>query len=46
MHAEACASFYVETVGLKPANLPIENAYGVTDGRVTLIFMPWKIKDQ
>ena len=28
-----------------PANLPIQNAYGVTDGHVTLILMPWSIKD-
>lgn len=41
---EACAEFYVEVFDLKPANLPIENAHGVTDGRVTLILLPWSIK--
>lgn len=45
LNAEACAAFYVEMFDLKPANLPIEDAHGVTDGRVTLIFMPWSIKD-
>jgi catechol 2,3-dioxygenase-like lactoylglutathione lyase family enzyme len=45
LNAEACAEFYIEAFDLKPANLPIENAHGVTDGRVTLIFMPWDIRD-
>ncbi|MDH3240551.1 MAG: VOC family protein [Alphaproteobacteria bacterium] len=45
LNAEACAEFYIEMFDLKPANLPIERAYGVTDGRVTLIFLPWSIKD-
>lgn len=45
LNAEACAAYYIEMFDLKPANLPIENAYGVTDGRVTLILMPWDIRD-
>ena len=45
LNAEACAEYYMDIFDLKPANLPIENAYGVTDGRVTLILMPWSIKD-
>ena len=45
LNPEACAAYYMEIFDLKPANLPIENAYGVTDGRVTLILMPWSIRD-
>ena len=42
---EACAEFHTAIFDLKPANLPIENARGVTDGRVTLILLPWNIRD-
>lgn len=45
LNAEACAEFYIEMFDLKPANLPIANAFGVTDGRVTLVLIPWKLKD-
>ncbi len=45
MNAEACAEFYMSMFDLKPANLPIDNAYGVTDGRMTIILMPWSIHD-
>jgi catechol 2,3-dioxygenase-like lactoylglutathione lyase family enzyme len=45
LNAEACAEFYMSMFDLKPANLPLDNAYGVTDGRVTIILMPWSIKD-
>lgn len=45
LNAEACAEYYIEMFDLKPANLPIENAHGVTDGRVTLILMPWSVRD-
>jgi predicted enzyme related to lactoylglutathione lyase len=45
LNAEACAEYYIEMFDLKPANLPIRNAYGVTDGHVTLILMPWSIND-
>jgi catechol 2,3-dioxygenase-like lactoylglutathione lyase family enzyme len=45
LNPEACAEFYAAMFGLKPANLPIPDARGVTDGRVTIILMPWSIKD-
>ena len=46
MNAEACAAFYAEMFDLKPANLRIDaEAYGVTDGRMTLVILPWNIKD-
>lgn len=45
MNAEACAEYYVDMFDLKPANLPIENAFGVTDGRVTLVLLQWRIDD-
>lgn len=45
LNPEACAEYYIEMLDLKPANLPIEKAFGVTDGRVTLILMPWDIRD-
>ncbi|MFN4281549.1 MAG: VOC family protein [Alphaproteobacteria bacterium] len=45
LNAEVCAEYYVDMFDLKPANLPIKNAHGVTDGMVTLIFLPWNIED-
>lgn len=45
LNPEACAAYYIEMFDLKPANLPISNAFGVTDGHVTIILMPWSIKD-
>ena len=45
LNPEACAQFYVSMLGLTPANLPIEKACGVTDGRVTIILMPWHLTD-
>ncbi len=45
LNAEACAEFYMDMFDLKPANLPIRNGHGVTDGRVTLIFLPWNLMD-
>ncbi|MGE0653509.1 MAG: VOC family protein [Alphaproteobacteria bacterium] len=45
MHAEACAEFYMDMFDLKPSNLPIEGAYGVTDGRMSIVILPWSIKD-
>jgi catechol 2,3-dioxygenase-like lactoylglutathione lyase family enzyme len=41
----ACAEFYATMFDLKPANLPVADACGVTDGRVTIILMPWRITD-
>jgi len=45
LHAEACAEFYMDMFGLTASNLPIEGAYGVTDGRMSLLLLPWSIKD-
>lgn len=45
LNAEACAEFYTDVFDLRPVNLPLDNAHGVTDGRVTLILMPWNIRD-
>lgn len=45
LNPEPCAEFYMRMFDLMPANLPIADAYGVTDGRVTIILMPWRIKD-
>lgn len=45
LNPEACAEFYMDTFDLKPSNLPIDNAYGLTDGRMSLILLPWSIKD-
>ncbi len=43
-HAERCAQFYVEVFGLTPLNRKDENFY-LSDGRVTLMIIPWKIED-
>jgi catechol 2,3-dioxygenase-like lactoylglutathione lyase family enzyme len=43
-HAEKCAAFYVEVFGLTPLNRQDENFY-LSDGRVTLMIIPWKISD-
>ncbi len=45
MHAEKCAEFYMDMFGLQPSNLPIEGAYGLTDGRMSIILLPWSIKN-
>ncbi|MFM2129285.1 MAG: hypothetical protein RL477_831 [Pseudomonadota bacterium] len=45
LNPETCAAFYMDVFGLRPANLPIEGAHGVTDGRVTIILMPWDMMD-
>jgi catechol 2,3-dioxygenase-like lactoylglutathione lyase family enzyme len=44
LHAEKCAQFYIEVFGLTPQNRPDENFY-LSDGRVTLMIIPWKISD-
>lgn len=44
LHPEACAEFYMDVFGLQPSNLPIEGGYGVTDGRMSVILLPWSIK--
>ena len=43
-HAEKCAEFYVEVFGLTPRNRQDENFY-LSDGRVTLMIMPWRMSD-
>jgi catechol 2,3-dioxygenase-like lactoylglutathione lyase family enzyme len=44
-HAERCAQFYVEVFGLTPLNQPKDDNFYLSDGRVTLMIMPWKISD-
>jgi catechol 2,3-dioxygenase-like lactoylglutathione lyase family enzyme len=44
-HAERCAQFYVEVFGLSPLNRPKDENYYLSDGRVTLMIIPWKITD-
>jgi catechol 2,3-dioxygenase-like lactoylglutathione lyase family enzyme len=43
-HAERCAQFYVEVFGLKPLNRK-DDSYYLSDGRVTLVIIPWRIAD-
>jgi catechol 2,3-dioxygenase-like lactoylglutathione lyase family enzyme len=48
-HAERCAEFYAEVFGLTPLDRPKDgnedgNFY-LSDGRVTLMIIPWKITD-
>jgi len=44
-HAERCAEFYVEVFGFKPLSKPQDENFYLTDGRVTLMLIPWKIAD-
>jgi catechol 2,3-dioxygenase-like lactoylglutathione lyase family enzyme len=44
-HAERCAQFYVEVFGLAPLNRPKDDNFYLSDGRVTLMIIPWKISD-
>ena len=43
-HAERCAQFYVEVFGLTPLNKKDDNWY-LSDGRMILMIIPWKITD-
>jgi catechol 2,3-dioxygenase-like lactoylglutathione lyase family enzyme len=50
LHPERMAEFYVEALGLNPTNGPANRPAGdanqyLTDGRVTMILMPWAITD-
>ena len=46
MNAEKVAEFYTEALDLKLTNGPVpEGAFGVTDGRMTLMIMQWDIDD-
>ncbi|HXI99580.1 MAG TPA: VOC family protein [Micropepsaceae bacterium] len=44
-HAERCAEFYMEVFGLKPADRPKDENFYLTDGRMILMIIPWKISD-
>ena len=44
-HAERCAQFYTEVFGLTPLNRPKDENFYLSDGRVTLMIIPWKIGD-
>jgi predicted enzyme related to lactoylglutathione lyase len=46
LHPERVAEFYVDALGLSPANRQAddENHY-LTDGRITMVIMPWAITD-
>jgi len=43
-HAERCAQFYVKVFGLKALNRKDDNWY-LSDGRMILMIIPWKITD-
>ena len=45
MNAEKMAEFYAEVFDLKPSNQVPEGAYGLTDGRMTLIILQWDLND-
>jgi catechol 2,3-dioxygenase-like lactoylglutathione lyase family enzyme len=44
-HAERCAQFYAEVFGLKLLNQPKDENFYLSDGRVTLMVIPWKLAD-
>jgi catechol 2,3-dioxygenase-like lactoylglutathione lyase family enzyme len=44
-NAERCAHFYAEVLGLPLLNKPADDNYYLSDGRVTLVVMPWKMED-
>jgi catechol 2,3-dioxygenase-like lactoylglutathione lyase family enzyme len=44
-HAERCAQFYAEVFELTLLNRPNSPGFHLSDGRVTLLIMPWKITD-
>jgi predicted enzyme related to lactoylglutathione lyase len=46
MNVEHCAEFYHDVFQMTPLNLQEDDdSYSLTDGRVTLKLMPWKITD-
>jgi catechol 2,3-dioxygenase-like lactoylglutathione lyase family enzyme len=46
MNPEACAEFYADVLELQPANRePYDENYYLTDGRITLVLMPWAIQN-
>jgi catechol 2,3-dioxygenase-like lactoylglutathione lyase family enzyme len=44
-NAEWCAHFYAEVFGLPLLNKPDDDNYYLSDGRVALVVMPWKLSD-
>jgi catechol 2,3-dioxygenase-like lactoylglutathione lyase family enzyme len=44
-HAERCAEFYTTVFGLAPADRPKDDNFYLTDGRMILMIIPWKIAD-
>ena len=44
-HAERCAGFYAEVFGLTLLDRPGDENYHLSDGRMTLLVMPWKISN-
>lgn len=44
-NAERCAQFYAEVFGLALLNRPSDGNYYLSDGRVTLAILQWKITD-
>jgi catechol 2,3-dioxygenase-like lactoylglutathione lyase family enzyme len=43
---ERVAAFYADVFELEPRNVPREDgSYSMTDGRVTMAILPWKISD-
>lgn len=46
LHPEQAAEFYAEVFGLDPlAKKPGDRSFHLSDGRVTLVLMPWSILD-
>jgi catechol 2,3-dioxygenase-like lactoylglutathione lyase family enzyme len=43
--AQPCAQFYAEVFGLALLNRPSDENYYLSDGRVTLAILPWKLSD-
>ena len=44
-HARRCAEFYAEVFGLALLDRPGDTNFHISDGRVTLLIIPWKIGD-
>jgi catechol 2,3-dioxygenase-like lactoylglutathione lyase family enzyme len=44
-HAERCSEFYADVFGLARLDRPKDGNFYLSDGRVTLVIMPWKITD-
>jgi catechol 2,3-dioxygenase-like lactoylglutathione lyase family enzyme len=44
-NAERCAQFYAEVFGLALLNRPSDENYYLSDGRMTLAILPWKLSD-